>query len=575
MADVTNINFTNGARYAAKDFRRMFGSIMDFTKGIETQESFYVDPNVSSTNRVLISPGRAWVKDNNKDDLQGMIWIERTEPREYQLNTTSSSGFIVLQVQSPEFSGLGKAVDIVPNVVASIADAKDGSLILARFTRPTPTTWAIEDYRLHVQSGQFLVTKTGPARAGLPPAAPTSAAGRRAFFRPGTQFTDLTTGNRWMLQGDYRWVRDGSTIRQGTETPPVDEYDGNFYIHRQETPNPNTDSAFAYEIFERVAGRWNSLGVLSGDKWFANSGAPNDPEGSPGDMYLNTTTGQISQKQLVTNPDEPDGDKVPVWVELTNITGPQGPQGDTGPMGPVGPQGTKGDQGEKGEKGDLTSLEGYTGNIRIMGDGRLFVGERDVINDVSAALDAGTQAGIKADDAKTATDTLKKSTDALTGEVTRTKGDVSKLATRVTNVERKGPFFSRGVFKKLTVGAGWKVVPIKNKWYALDTDFDRNAGVAKARVAGYYQVHVHVTGATKYARSGTFFVEMKRKSDNHIFGGQTFSTHEQSQIEWRVNCSGVVYLGAGDGVFAYARSVGGDATIQESNDSGISIVQII
>ncbi|MFF4927386.1 hypothetical protein ACFY2H_00475 [Streptomyces griseofuscus] len=575
MADVTNVNFTNGAKYAAKDLRRMFGSIMDFTKGIETQESFFVDPNVDATNTVLISPGRAWVKDNNKDNRQGMIWIERTEPKQFTLNTSASSGYIVLQVQSPEFNGLGKPVDIIPQVVASIGDAKDGSLILARFTRPTPSTWAIEDYRLKPETDQYMVTKTGPAREGLPPIAPTTDAAKRSFFRPGTQYMDLLTGSRWMLQGDFRWVRDGSSIHQGTETPPVDAYDGNFYIQRTHTPNPNTDNAFKYELFERVNGIWNSMGVLTGDKWYTNSSDPSDSEGSPGDMYLHTGTGSVWQKQFIKDESQPEGsDPIVAWVEITGLMGPQGPQGDVGPIGPVGPQGLKGDQGEKGEKGDLTSLEGYTGNIRVQGEGRLFVGERDVINEVTAAADQGKQAIDKATEAATATDTIRKGQEALTGEVNRSKGEISKLATRVSNVEKKAPFFSRGVFKRLAVGATWKVVPIKEKWYAEESDFDRNAGVAKARVSGTYQVMCTVNGLTKYARSGTFFVELKRKSDNHIITGQSFSTHE-TNVEWRISCSGLIYLRAGDGVYAYARSVGGDATITDGYSSGISLVQVL
>ncbi|MEU5299708.1 collagen-like protein [Streptomyces noursei] len=574
MADVTNVNFTNGAKYAAKDFRRMFGSMMDFTKGIETQESFYVDPHVDATNTVLISPGRAWVKDNNKDNRQGLIWIERTEPKQFTLNTTANSGFIVLQVQSPEFSGLDKPVDIVPQVVASLADAKDGSLVLARFTRPTPSTWEIQDYRLHPQTDQYLVTKTGPAREGTPPPAPTADAAKRSFFRPGTQYMDLMTGSRWMLQGDYKWVRDGSSIRQGTETPPVDAYDGNFYIQCTHTPNPNTNNSFNYELFERKTGKWVTMGVLSGDKWYANSSNPTDSEGSAGDMYLHTGTGAVWQKQYINDESRPAGSEpVVAWVELAGLMGPQGPRGDVGPIGPVGPQGLKGDQGEKGEKGDLKSLEGYTGNIRIQGDGRLYVGERDVINEVSAAADQGKQAIARAAEAASTADVLKKATEALAGEVNRNKAEVSKLNTRVGNVEQKASFFSRGVFKSVTVGAAWKVVPFKQKWYAEESDFDRNAGVAKARVSGMYQVMCTVNGVTKYPRSGTFFVELKRKADNHIVTGQSYSTHEQN-IEWRVSCSGLVYLGAGDGVYAYVRSVGGDATVTEDVSSGISLVQV-
>ncbi|MEW1546858.1 hypothetical protein [Streptomyces tsukubensis] len=571
MTDVVNINFTNGGRYAAKDFRRMFGSIMDFTKGIETAESFYVDPNVGATNAVLISPGRAWVMDNNTDARQGLIWIERTEPLQYTLNTTASSGFIVLTVTSPEFRGLGTPVDVVPQLVASLADVPDGSLVVARFSRPTPSTWAIEDYRLHPSTGQYLVTRTGPAREGLPPAAPSSADGRRVFFRPGTQYMDLLTGVRWILRGDYQWHRDGSTIQQGTGSPAADAHDGTFYIQRTHTPNPNTESAFAFEFFERQGGQWQSMGTLSGDKWYASSAAPSESEGSPGDMYLHTSSGTVWQKQYVSPATGESGDVV--WVELAGLMGPQGPRGSTGPMGPVGPQGIKGDQGLKGEKGDLASLEGYTGNIRITGAGRFYVGERDVVNEITAAADLGRQAVERATEATSVASATKVSADALAGEVNRTKAEISKLSTRVSGVEQGKPAYSRGVFKKLTVGSAWKTVPLKSKWYGEDADFDYAAGIAKSRVSGYYQVMCTVSGSSKYSRSGTFFAEIKRKSDGHIVTGQTHSTHETSG-EWRISCSGLVYLAAGDGVYAYARSVGGDATVLDDVSSGVSLVQV-
>ncbi|MEU3599673.1 collagen-like protein [Streptomyces sp. NPDC006798] len=570
MTDVVNVNFTNGAKYAAKDFRRMFGSMMDFAKGIETKESFLVDAHVSATNAVLIAPGRAWVKDNNADNRQGLIWVERTEPLQYTLNTTANSGFIVLTVTSPEFHGLGKPVDIVPQIVASLADAPDASLVVARFSRPTPSTWAIEDYRLHPSTGQYLVTKTGPARDGLPPAAPTTDDGQRTFFRPGTQYMDLLTGVRWILRGDYQWHRDGSTIRQGTGIP-ADAYDGTFYIQRTHTPNPNTESAHSFEFFERQGGQWLSMGTLSGDKWYASSSAPSESEGSAGDMYLHTGNGSVWQKQYGTGTTEGSGDAV--WVELAGLMGPQGPPGDTGPIGPVGPQGLKGDQGQKGEKGDLSSLEGYTGHIRLTGAGRLYVGERDVVNEITAAADLGRQAVDRATEATSVASATKTSTDALTGEVNRTKTEISKLATRVSGIEQGNPAYSRAVFKKLTVGSAWKTIPLKSKWYGTDADFDYPAGVAKARVSGYYQVMCTVSGSSKYARSGTFFAEVKRKSDNQIVSGQTHSTHETSG-DWRISCSGLIYLNAGDGVYAYARSVGGDATVLDDSSSGVSLVQV-
>jgi len=63
--------------------------------------------------------------------------------------------------------------------------------------------------------------------------------------------------------------------------------------------------------------------------------------GIDGDYYLNTTTGDIFQKQSG------------VWVKIGNIKGsqgPEGPKGDKGDMGNTGPKGDKGDIGMAGSQ---------------------------------------------------------------------------------------------------------------------------------------------------------------------------------------------------------------------------------
>lgn len=57
-------------------------------------------------------------------------------------------------------------------------------------------------------------------------------------------------------------------------------------------------------------------------------GAPSDALGRDGDLYFQTDTGDVWQRQTGH------------YVIVANITGPEGPQGETGPQGPQGIPGT-------------------------------------------------------------------------------------------------------------------------------------------------------------------------------------------------------------------------------------------
>lgn len=101
------------------------------------------------------------------------------------------------------------------------------------------------------------------------------------------------------------------------------------------------------------------LGGIGGSSMRFLSGVtdPTSDIGAPGDVYLNTTSGDLFKNDNGT------------WNLLMNLVGPQGPKGDTGPEGPQGeqgPQGPKGDPGADGADGvgieDITS-DGYKCNI--------------------------------------------------------------------------------------------------------------------------------------------------------------------------------------------------------------------
>src|SRR5690625_4987427 len=102
-------------------------------------------------------------------------------------------------------------------------------------------------------------------------------------------------------------------------------------------------------------------GVGGGMEFIAGEGAPSDETGNDGDVYLDTSSGDLYKKG--------NG----AWTMLMNLVGPQGPQGEPGPQGEQGPQGDPGPQGEQGPPG----ADGQDGrgiaNITYDGDTSEFV----------------------------------------------------------------------------------------------------------------------------------------------------------------------------------------------------------
>lgn len=70
-----------------------------------------------------------------------------------------------------------------------------------------------------------------------------------------------------------------------------------------------------------------------GSVWRIEAGPPDDAEGDNLDSWLDTTNGNVYQKEGAT------------YVLKGNITGPAGPQGDPGPTGPTGGTGAQGPSG--------------------------------------------------------------------------------------------------------------------------------------------------------------------------------------------------------------------------------------
>ena len=117
---------------------------------------------------------------------------------------------------------------------------------------------------------------------------------------------------------------------------------GTFYNDNGDIVHVSTTNPLP--ITESTGGGSSSMRFLSG------TSDPDGSTGEPGDVYLNTSSGDMFKNANGT------------WNLLLNIVGPEGPQGeqgpkgDTGDTGPEGPQGEQGPPGEDGEDGALAGV---------------------------------------------------------------------------------------------------------------------------------------------------------------------------------------------------------------------------
>src|SRR5690606_10115306 len=67
-----------------------------------------------------------------------------------------------------------------------------------------------------------------------------------------------------------------------------------------------------------------------GMRFLSGATDPTSSDGQPGDVYLNTSTGDLFRDDNGT------------WTLLMNLVGPEGPEGPQGPQGEQGPPGADG-----------------------------------------------------------------------------------------------------------------------------------------------------------------------------------------------------------------------------------------
>jgi hypothetical protein len=106
--------------------------------------------------------------------------------------------------------------------------------------------------------------------------------------------------------------------------------------------------------------------------WMSGTAAPAAGIGKDGDYYLNTVTGDVSEKAsgawiVVTNIVGPMGAQgLQGLTGATGATGAAGPVGATGATGATGSQGPQGTKGDKGDQGDIGPT-GAQGTIGLTG----------------------------------------------------------------------------------------------------------------------------------------------------------------------------------------------------------------
>jgi hypothetical protein len=242
----------------------MVGRQQDLAQGFDDPNSFNVKVSTDIPGKLEASPGIAWIK----DELGGVYFVERERDPLY-VNTVGTAGTIILRVKDLKlFDGENALVlEAIPTGTAIPVR----SLRLATYTGSNADA-VLTDVRLST-TGQFIVSRSGPSNYG----APNTGTMGLALFSPGTQYTDLTTGIRYVKATDGTWFRDkgdiGTEIYTGSVNPTTAlGKDKDFYIR--------TDTG---DMWKRSPTSWgSSLGSLKGPQGIQGIQGIQGPKGDPG-----------------------------------------------------------------------------------------------------------------------------------------------------------------------------------------------------------------------------------------------------------------------------------------------------
>lgn len=188
------VNFQDDAYYPADQFRRMIGRTQDNATGFDGIDSFKPTNTAGLTWAVEVARGRALVSDN----AGGTYWVEKTTSSTVPTHGIVD-GYVVLVVLDKKAGDTSNAMTL--DVIKTTDPIPARSLLICKF-HDTGAGIRIDEDSRYTTAGQFVVSPSGPARFGPPTG--TMGLGQ---FSPGSQYTDLVAGVRWIKDQNGNWVR--------------------------------------------------------------------------------------------------------------------------------------------------------------------------------------------------------------------------------------------------------------------------------------------------------------------------------------------------------------------------------
>ncbi|MFB7420784.1 GDSL-type esterase/lipase family protein [Streptomyces sp. NPDC056210] len=205
------INFQDDSTYPGHKFRRMVGRQQDLAQGFDDPNSFKVKVSNDNPGKLEASIGIAWILDS----MGGVYFVEQ-ELEPLYADTVGTAGTVILRVL--DLKAFDEKNALVLECVPTGTTIPVRSLKLATYTGSGADA-VLTDVRLSTP-GQFIVSRSGPSNYGAPN---TSTMGLGPFS-PGTQYTDLNTGLRYVKTTGGTWFQDkgpkgdtGATGPQGVQ----------------------------------------------------------------------------------------------------------------------------------------------------------------------------------------------------------------------------------------------------------------------------------------------------------------------------------------------------------------------
>jgi polygalacturonase len=188
------VNFQDDSYYPADKFRRMIARTQDNVIGFDGIDSFKPSDKGNILWGIEIANGKAIVPDGQG----GTFWVEKQTPTVVP-TLGITSGYVVLVVLDEKSGDEVNAMTL--DAIRLDEEPSVRHLKIAKFHDTGDGVRLEEDLR-YTTAGQFVVSPSGPARWGPP----VDGMGL-GQFGPGSQYTSLDDGVRWIRKEDGEWAR--------------------------------------------------------------------------------------------------------------------------------------------------------------------------------------------------------------------------------------------------------------------------------------------------------------------------------------------------------------------------------